>query len=192
MNPKTKISKKIAYYLRHQPDELGITLDTEGWVNVDWFLERWATVNKLELTLSLLEEIVAADSKGRYSFRVDENGVRQLRANQGHSTDEVNLTFESVIPKGNLYHGTTQERWQLIKKSDGLKPMNRHHVHLSDDVETAKIVAGRHRHETPKILVVVAPLMHVHGLKFYRSENGVWLTESVPMRYIIPLLPEKT
>ena len=30
-----KISKFLSYILRHQPEAIGITLDSDGWVNID-------------------------------------------------------------------------------------------------------------------------------------------------------------
>jgi putative RNA 2'-phosphotransferase len=41
------------------------------------------------------------------------------------------------------------------------------------------------RHGKPVVLTVRALQMHENGFRFYRSENGVWLTDSVPPEYII-------
>ena len=60
--------------------------------------------------------------------------------------------------------------------------MNRHHVHLSKTRETATSVGSRRG--KPIILEIQAGLMHDAGHKFYCSENGVWLTDSVPWKYI--------
>jgi putative RNA 2'-phosphotransferase len=46
----------------------------------------------------------------------------------------------------------------------------------------------RQRRGKPVVLVVEAGRMHAEGNAFYRSENGVWLTEAVPARYL--RLPE--
>ena len=36
MNPDSKkVSKSMSYVLRHKPDAIGITLDPNGWVDVD-------------------------------------------------------------------------------------------------------------------------------------------------------------
>jgi len=64
----------------------------------------------------------------------------------------------------------------------GLKPMGRHHVHLSPDAETAQVV-GRRR-GPPVILRVAAGEMAADGHVFRLSGNGVWLTDHVPPRYI--------
>ena len=60
--------------------------------------------------------------------------------------------------------------------------MSRHHVHLSADPETARIVGGRHGQ--PVVLSVDARGMSLAGFKFYRSDNGVWLVDEVPPEYL--------
>jgi putative RNA 2'-phosphotransferase len=60
--------------------------------------------------------------------------------------------------------------------------MERHYVHLSADPETA-VKVGR-RHGRPVLFTVDAARMAGDGLLFYRSENGVWLTDAVPPQYL--------
>jgi len=60
--------------------------------------------------------------------------------------------------------------------------MNRHHVHLSDDRETASRVGARRG--VPIILTVRSGEMHRNGIEFYQSDNGVWLTNIVAPEYI--------
>ncbi len=54
-------------------------------------------------------------------------------------------------------------------------------VHLSADRETA-VNVGR-RHGKPVVYEVYAGRMHEDGYLFYLSENGVWLTKQVPVKY---------
>jgi putative RNA 2'-phosphotransferase len=60
--------------------------------------------------------------------------------------------------------------------------MNRHHVHLTTDAETALQVGKRHG--KPVVLTIKAGEMHKAGYTFYVSANGVWLTGAVPVRFI--------
>ena len=55
-------------------------------------------------------------------------------------------------------------------------------MHLSKDVETG-IRAGE-RHGKPTIFKVKAGQMFSDGIKFYLSQNGVWLTKYVEPKYI--------
>jgi putative RNA 2'-phosphotransferase len=133
------------------------------------------------LPLHELEAVVRESAKQRFAL-VD----GRIRANQGHSIP-LDLDFASVSPPPVLYHGTTRERWQKIRASGGLKRMQRHHVHLSSDIAAARRVAARHRGELPLILSVSAEKMAISGHEFYRSENGVFLTDQVPLQYLSEL-----
>ena len=67
-------------------------------------------------------------------------------------------------------------------KSNGLQKMQRLHVHLSKDVETAIKVGSRRG--KPIILKIHALKMHENGHEFFLSKNGVWLCNEVPAMYI--------
>lgn len=168
-----KLSKRLSYLLRHNPENLD--MDTYGWVSVDEIL------NKLDVTFVILDEIVKDDDKNRYSFNETKN---KIRANQGHTID-VDLGLKETIPLKYLYHGTSPIYYKDIIKSGGLSKMKRNHVHLSKDKETAYTVGKRHsKHLDPLILIIDAEKMYKDGYKFYLSDNGVWLTEYVPKKYI--------
>jgi len=169
-------SKFLSYVLRHKPQAIGITLDAEGWVAVDDLLTA-AARNGQSITRQQLEEVVATNDKKRFSFSAD---GQLIRANQGHSV-EVDLGLAAVEPPELLYHGTVERFLDLIREK-GLLRGNRHHVHLSADRETAARVGQRRGR--PVVLVVEAGRMHAEGYPFYRSENGVWLTETVPPEYL--------
>ncbi|MGC4046955.1 MAG: RNA 2'-phosphotransferase [Armatimonas sp.] len=104
MNEEQRIkrSKFLALILRHQPESVGLTLEKEGWAPVATVLQACAKKGR-GMSRAELEALVAADEKGRYSF--DETGTK-IRANQGHSTGEVELTFTQAEPPAVLYHGT--------------------------------------------------------------------------------------
>ena len=166
------MSKFLSLILRHKPQLVGLTLDEHGWAEVDELIRR---VKNLDRTT--LEQIVASDEKQRYSFSAD---GKLIRANQGHSIP-VDVELEELEPPKILYHGTS-ERFSASIKLQGLLKMSRLYVHLSSDVETAEKV-GR-RHGVPKIFLVESGAMFADGCKFFRSVNGVWLTEHVPAKYL--------
>lgn len=171
-----RISKLLSLYLRHQPQALGLTLEPGGYVPVDALLAGLAREG-LPLTREQLAEVVARSDKQRFAF--DETGAR-IRANQGHSAP-VDLQLAPAAPPPRLYHGTVAAALPAIRDS-GLRPMARHHVHLSPDEDTARRVGQRRGRAL--ILVIDAAAMHRDGLIFYRSQNGVWLTDAVPPRYL--------
>lgn len=172
----TNLSKFISLILRHKPETIGITLDEHGWANVDELIDG-INNSQYNISIEILEEIVSEDSKQRYSFNDDKT---LIRANQGHSID-VDVELEEVIPPDILYHGTGTKFVHLINKS-GLIPKSRLYVHLSKDIETALDV-GR-RHGSPYIYCINAKDMAKDGYKFYLSKNGVYLTKSVPTKYL--------
>ncbi|MEO1655371.1 MAG: RNA 2'-phosphotransferase, partial [Bacteroidota bacterium] len=105
---------------------------------------------------------------------------KKIRASQGHSI-EVDLGYQAMEPPEILYHGTAEQFLASIK-TKGLLKQKRHHVHLSSDQETALNVGQRHGKAV--ILMIQAADMHKNGMAFFRSKNGVWLTDSVPLNYI--------
>lgn len=171
-----RTSKYLSKYLRHEPEALGLTLAPGGWVAVDDLLAASAR-NGFQISRAELDEVVARNNKQRFSF--DPTGML-IRANQGHSVD-VDLQLQPTTPPDTLYHGTARHIADTIAQV-GLKRMQRHHVHLSADIPTAHTVGARHGH--PVVFEVDAARMVSHGYEFYRSENGVWLVDSVPQEYL--------
>ncbi len=169
-----RVSKYLAKHLRHDPGRIGITLDPQGWVRVEVLL-RAAADHGFPIAEAELAEVVAANDKKRYAL---ENG--RIRANQGH-TVRVDLDLPAVAPPAHLYHGTVARSLPGIR-AEGLRPMDRHHVHLSPDRETATRVGARRGR--PVILTVDAGAMHAAGHSFQVSANGVWLTAHVPPSFI--------
>lgn len=172
----TSLSKLLSLSLRHKPETLGLTLDENGWVTVDALLAGARAAGK-RLDLPLLREIVETNNKQRFAF--SEDGLR-IRANQGHSV-EVALDLSPVAPPETLLHGTATRFLDAIL-AEGLDKRQRHHVHLSENADTARQVGSRYGKVV--LLKVDAGRMHRDGHQFFRTENGVWLTDAVPHTYL--------
>ena len=171
-----KVGRSIGLVRRHKPETIGITLDEHGWANVDELISGIAE-NHQGFSKEILEEIARTDNKQRYSFNA---GKTKIRANQGHSIN-VDVELEEKEPPEYLYHGTGKKYFSSIMEQ-GLLPKSRLYVHLSADVETAKVVG--HRHGSEVVFRVDTGRMFRDGYKFYLSVNGVWLTKEVPVRYL--------
>ena len=172
------LSKYVSYLLRHHPEAAGITLDANGWADVEKMLEGMNKNNKgATVFLEDLQEIAASGDKQRFEFNADHT---KLRALHGHSV-QVDVQHSEEQPPEILYHGTTMKVLDQIM-DEGLTPQQRLQVHLSTNIEMAADV-GRRRGK-PIILKVSAGQMHDEGYKFYRSANGVWLTDRVPAIYL--------
>jgi putative RNA 2'-phosphotransferase len=176
MENLVRISKFLSKHLRHAPEAIGITLEPGGWVSVENLLEACAK-HGMRISRETLNTVVSDNSKQRFGF--DDTGTL-IRANQGHST-KVELEFESLTPPETLYHGTATKFLPSILEI-GIQRMKRHHVHLSSDLETAAKVGARHGKLA--MLEVDAKAMVEAGFVFYRSENGVWLVDTVPVKFI--------
>lgn len=171
-----KISKYLSRHLRHTPERIGIQLGSGGWVPVSELLHACQKHN-FPIQLNQLQKVVEQNDKQRFSF--DHTGT-MIRANQGHSI-EIDLQLEPAIPPDTLYHGTTTSTVESILK-EGIRKMSRHHVHLSTAIETARRVGARHG--IPAVFIVEAAAMHGDSYTFYCSNNGVWLVDFVPPKYL--------
>jgi putative RNA 2'-phosphotransferase len=177
MPSDSEISKFMSYVLRHAPHELDVVLDLEGWTDYGALSEKLSA--KLGVTDADILRVISDNSKKR--FTLDDG---RIRAAQGHSV-AVELNLAPTAPPDCLYHGTTELAWESIKAS-GLAPMQRTHVHLSQDLDTARQVAARRK--GPHILLKVdASAMAAQGYAFLRADNGVWLTANVPPDFLSPV-----
>lgn len=176
MNNDKNISKSLSYWLRHKPDDGGLTLDPSGWAEVAAVCRALANA-QLPDGMDDLSRVVAESDKQR--LEISEDGL-QIRARQGHSVP-VDLDWPVEVPPAFLYHGTV-ERFLPAILAQGLRPMKRHHVHLSPDIDTATIVARRRGQ--PVILRVAAQDIAAAGIEFRVSSNGVWLVAAVPPEFL--------
>ncbi len=172
----TKLSKFLSLVLRHKPEEIGIELDTNGWTDVKCLIKKMNLYGK-RIDFETLEVILETNNKKRFSFNEDKS---LIRANQGHSI-EIDLGYKPKNPPKRLFHGTGAKYVDSIYKI-GIRKKSRHHVHLSKDIETALSVGQRHG--KPVVFEILTDEMVNEGFEFYESENGVWLTDEVPVRFI--------
>lgn len=179
MNKKintTRVSKFLSFVLRHHPEKINLTLDQQGWAEVTDLIEKLNN-HGMMINRETLVHVVATNTKKRFSFNEDHS---KIRANQGHSI-KIDHGFVPTEPPEFLYHGTAKRFLSSILAS-GLEKRNRHHVHLSADLKTASEVGRRHG---KLVLLSIRSLdMHKAGFEFFLSENKVWLTDHVPVKYI--------
>ncbi|QIO05476.1 RNA 2'-phosphotransferase [Acinetobacter shaoyimingii] len=178
MNEKA-ISQYLSFILRHQPEQINLELDVEGWANINQLIEKSEPVDGVRLSLEIIQSIVQNSDKKR--FQISEDGLN-IRAVQGHSNRQVQRQFDLKVPPKFLYHGTA-ERFHVSIMELGLISKERQYVHLSADINTAHAVGERYG--KVKILTIDALAMHNKGFQFFQAENGVWLVEHVPVKFII-------
>lgn len=173
-----ELSKFLSYVLRHEPQAIGLVLDSEGWADIETLIAG-ANQSGKTLTREQIQQVVETSDKKRFSLSDD--GLR-IRAAQGHSTQAVAIQYPEKQPPEFLYHGTASRFLEPIQK-EGLKPGERHYVHLSEDEQTA--IAVGQRYGKPVVLKIEALRMHQQGFKFFQADNGVWLVRTVPTIFIL-------
>lgn len=171
------LSKVMSLLLRHKPEAAHLSMDAEGWVGMEELLRNMNRFCHTNASIEDIRYVVSHNEKKR--FMVSEDGKR-IRACQGHSI-AVDLGLKAIQPPPLLYHGTAKQTILSIQHN-GLQKMSRQYVHLSDSIATARSVGMRHG--VPVVLEIDAERMVRDGFLFYRSENGVWLTDNVPSCYI--------
>ncbi|MEH7887441.1 RNA 2'-phosphotransferase [Elizabethkingia meningoseptica] len=171
-----RISKFLSLILRHQPETINLRLDENGWADVEELRVKSAK-KRICFTLEELNEVVDTNNKKRFAFNGDKT---KIRASQGHSV-AIDLALQPLQPPEFLYHGTGHGNASSILEK-GIEKRSRQYVHLSADKETAEKVGMRHG--KPVILTIRTGKMYEEGILFYRSENGVWLTDYVDIKYI--------
>ncbi|WP_151745016.1 RNA 2'-phosphotransferase [Acinetobacter calcoaceticus] len=177
MNEKA-ISQYLSFILRHKPEEIGLTLDNEGWADIQELISKSQPIENVILNKDIIKNVVRKSDKKR--FQISDDWVK-IRAVQGHSTASVNITLKKLVPPSYLYHGTAQRFIDSIKEH-GILSKDRQYVHLTENKDTALTVGARYG--KPKILVIDALKMHDSGFEFFQAENGVWLIKHVPIEFI--------
>lgn len=171
-NILTQKGKQLSFLLRHDKD---YNFDEHGYRTVSDLIENHG------FTKSELIEIVETNDKQRYEFDATKD---KIRARQGHSV-KINVDLQEALPPDALFHGTATRFLDSIREK-GILKMSRNYVQLSENIDTAMEV-GR-RHGNPVVLGVDTKTMREDGIKFYLSNNNVWLTEFVDRKYIAAIL----
>src|SRR5690606_20750899 len=151
-HPDTALGRLLSYVLRHKPEHLGLELDAQAYVSVDALLTALRAEHP-ECDLARLRHVVSSGDKARFAF--DASGTR-IRAQQGHSASALgssDLGLIALEPPALLYHGTPVRFVKAILEQ-GLRPMQRHHVHLSAEPKVAAQVGLRRGQ--PQILEIAA------------------------------------
>lgn len=164
--------KQLSFLLRH---------DTEYIFDEHGYREVQDLVQNHGFTMDEIVELVETNDKQRYEFNDDKS---KIRARQGHSVN-VNVDLKETLPPDVLFHGTATRFLESIREK-GILKMSRNYVQLSEKIDTAMEVGKRHGN--PVVLGVDTKTMREDGIKFYLSNNNVWLTEFIDSKYIAAIL----
>lgn len=172
------LSRIVSHALRHEPSAYGIVLDPDGWTDIDRLVEgiRRECPEMRSIDKSDVLQAVYASEKRRHEVIGN-----RIRAIYGHSVP-ISVDKCQGTPPEILFHGTTFANLSKIM-TDGLSPMARQYVHLTEDEQTAQFV-GRRKGEDVISIAVAAKIAQDDGITFYFVGNGVWLAKSIPPQYL--------
>lgn len=168
--------KQLSFLLRH---------DTEYSFDEHGYREVLDLAQNHGFTKDEIVELVETNDKQRYEFNDDKS---KIRARQGHSVD-INVDLKETLPPDVLFHGTATRFLDSIREK-GILKMSRNYVQLSEKIDTAMEVGSRHG--KPVVLGIDTKTMREDCVKFYLSNNNVWLTEFVDSKYIAEILGYNT
>jgi putative RNA 2'-phosphotransferase len=174
------VSRTISYWLRHAPQEADLVADEYGWVALDDLLAALQD-RDIAADLEFLQGLNASTDKVRWLIEPDNN---RIRATHGHSIPII--IDDTQEPPPTLYHGTAVKTWPSIA-AQGLRPMGRRFVHLTDDLATARAVGARHGR--PLVIGINAERLAATGQPFHHTSDNVWLTDTVPVAYLLVRKP---
>ena len=193
---KVRLSKSLAWLLRHNAESEGFTFMEGGYLPVEDVLKhkRFTGFN-----LTDVEEVVRNCDKQRYTLNVGDDGRLLIRANQGHSIKNVQVDMEEITNPDDaqkVIHGTNFKAWNGIQQS-GLSRMKRNHIHFAaGEPGSEGVISGMRSSAQVYIYIDVHSAMK-DGLKFFRSSNNVILSPGndqgvIPPKYFKQVKNVKT
>ncbi len=181
---RVRLSKLMAFLLRHCPQCVGLEMDRGGWVSIEELArairERWRNRDEYSWVEPLhILAVALTDPKGRYEVR---DGF--IRARYGHNAElRVSIDYDVDKTSRTLFHGTSSRFLESILR-EGIKPMKRAYVHLSTSVRDACLVGSRHG-GNPVVLVIDANCVRMHGFEIMIASHSVRVTKFVPRECIV-------
>ncbi|XP_039871913.1 tRNA 2'-phosphotransferase 1 [Simochromis diagramma] len=173
-----RLSKSMSYALRHGASQMGLQMGTDGFLFVEDLL---AHPQFHSYSLEDVERVVATNDKQRFKLCTHpEDGRLQIRANQGHSVQVVDLELKPVMAgspdcPAEAVHGSYLRNWSSIQQQ-GLSRMKRTHIHLARGLPGEDGIISGMRKDCDLAVFIDVPKALADGIKFFWSENDVLLT----------------
>ena len=185
-----RVSKLLAFVLRHRPDAIGIELDRDGWTDLKVLVERVNTSGRLGAAIdeAMLARVLEEDGGARFS----REGER-VRARAGHTALEVvKAQPDPVEAPDFLFFGVLKERASRYLSPRGLEAERGRLLHLHDTERAARRSAlGGQRGRGRARIIVVEGLRSQRsgGVAYLRGEGGALLASAIPRRFLLSERP---
>ncbi|XP_056144637.1 tRNA 2'-phosphotransferase 1 [Lampris incognitus] len=174
----TRLSKALSYVLRHGANKMGLHQSADGFLSVEDLLTHQQFRS---YSLEDMERVVATNDKQRFKLRPHpQDGRLQIRANQGHTVQVMDLELRPVVAgsadcPAEAVHGSYLRNWSSIQQQ-GLSRMKRTHIHLAPGLLGEDGVISGMRRNCDLAIFIDIPKALAEGIQFFWSENGVLLT----------------
>ncbi|CCK73397.1 tRNA 2'-phosphotransferase NDAI_0G04120 [Naumovozyma dairenensis CBS 421] len=178
-----RISKALSYLLRHGAVKEGLSIDSDGYVDLSALLKH-NRLKTYKCTRDDIHRVVETNEKKRFNIKKLEN-VEYICAVQGHSMKIINpdgkllerITTLAQLPD-TLVHGTTISSCIAILESGAIKKCGRNHVHLATGITgvNSSVISGM-RLSSPVHIYLNLDKSLIDGIGLVKSLNNVYLTE---------------
>ena len=169
------LSKEISYALRHAPQEYGLEIDENGWVELNDLIQSLKRKQKYEvLEVIDIEKMAENSDKKRHEIHQG-----RIRAIYGHSLAKKIKKIPEK-PPDILYHGTANRFIASILKT-GLQPKERQYIYLSESIDMA-VSVGKRRDSQPVVIKVNSKQAYSEGIAFYYVNDKIWLSDDIPVK----------
>jgi putative RNA 2'-phosphotransferase len=169
-----RITRSLAYMLRHQPDKFGLQLDAHGFGEIHDVVAALGEKLGEPITAADLEEAIAAGDRPRYEIR-----GTTVRALYGHSIQVE--PGEPSQPPEFLYVGI-DSRDATRATQFGLRGGRRRFLHLALNVDDAR-EAGRRAGREYAVVRIYALDAWEDGVNFY-DRRALFLAEQIPTQFL--------
>ena len=172
-----RLSKFLALVLRHRAHEFEVDLDDEGFAELEDFLDLIHEQDGLEwVTAADIEELGGTHIRKRFEIR--DGGVR---ATYGHSFRKP-VRYPDIDPPEHLYAGLGRTQ-AMAARTEGLRPLGRQYVHLTDDRKEAEEI-GERQGPGSAVITVLAKQAAEAGIRFHKPTDGIFLAHDVPAAHL--------
>lgn len=182
---KIRLSKSLAWLLRHNAESEGFTFLEGGYLPVEEVLRHRRFTG---FTVTDVEEVVRDNDKQRFAIMAGDDGKLLIRANQGHSISNVTVEMEEITAPDEatkVIHGTNFKAWSEIQKT-GLSRMKRNHIHFAAGEPGSEGVISGMRGSAQVYIYIDLHRAMEDGIKFFRSANNVILSPGDENGVIMP------
>lgn len=179
-----RLSKTMAFLLRHRPDVGSLEPDAQGFVEVEALAQALSKLLRTPVEAEAVRRVVAGAKIKR--FELDGDRIRAM--SRGEERRDVD--HRRVQPPDILYHATTDEQVERIVSTGHLSAGSDRHIFLSADEAQAWRVAHRLSGTAPRVLYVDAARARRHGVRFWKNRrNGLYVATPIAVQDVLNLQP---